>query len=995
MILNGPMALKELFSASQIATQPFFITHSMLDTIGHSHTTELLQFLLCDSFEAECNFGISKNWPTLGDIRVVLPADHRTLYSLPTSLIVPSETLYAILGYFARVLNQQQLIDEIGKTVAVFLLRPEGDSAWLGHNFIAMKLPPFRCKRTLHLAWSCADGELKYPFKTPPYYKLAWMGSIRYMQLSLCANTVLSELGIYSMLQLEDCGLTIPNEWLRRIKRIFWRDKGSSEFNQKIQFVGLRCDWGSIQNRILSSVIILKPQLYNFTRINQWQEWLLFQRLQPDNTWMAGQMAHIKPKTQLMPNRSYNPTLCGINSGLGDIYYRLITENSADIMLLIKSYSAGYFKMLKAHALCSPTGFPLDGQFRHLEFGDEMHTYYNFVPRDEVNCWKIMNKWGVRLKYHWQLSCPQQFFHSGSTAEDTSVFFRSSAYAPFDDSDLGLLMVRKNRETLIQLPDSYEAKVEKVIVYGSPNGDGDHDKVLREQIGLYYLGEEDQREKDRIAQGDPIPATSVYDQKYPIHYCDGIANPTAGDIMARCGIVVTKTTAGVSSFSNYELINLANKMEVAQKPVKYTPHTLTHSESEKVGSACKNPFSQVSREQDSCCNSTANIALNRSIIEEKMKEKHRKKMMEREKHQQEVIKREEERAARMQQVVRSNTSVQISKWKNELRAFAKAWSADLALLEVDPQWQAWDGMEQLNPASTGSTEALTCRYSNILRGYDNRDLIGLLRLAPRIARGELCRVLIHMMEDCTPYITANSRDARIHDKVKNFLSTAMDNLQHCNILTEEELQTQFGCNHLKFNDWHVYGTMTFDNFIAIPMKWTEEAHECTLQQEHTQPPGPGAEGEGRYSGTSIPKLPQNKEEAILDDAAVADQVNKVVHERINDAAEFTDQNFQPVQPSCSAQSPRHLACSPNPNTTQYPEDGKTQMINDTAIALQGGSKKGEQETQNMTQSSSMSKSTLIQDVVDAISYNNTAVFWKGEKESSVDSAPDSMSGNSP
>lgn len=898
MTLNGPVVLKELFVESQMAIQPFFITHSMLDNIGGAHLVELFKFLLCENFDGKCNFGISKNWPSLGNVRVVLPAGHSALHSSPTDIAVHSEDLYAILSYFAKTLNQQHLIDEIGKTVAMFLLRPEGDHAWLGHSFISMKLPPFRCKRTLHLAWANADGPLDYPLKTPPYYKLAWMGSVRYLQIGLSANTVLSELGLYSGLQLENSGVKMSREWCSAMYRLFSRQRGTCEFNVKIQHVGLRCDWGCLMNRITSSIIIMRPLLTNFVRVPQWQEWLLFQRLQPESTWMAGQMGHIIPKTLLQPQNSYNPTLCGIKSGVGDIYYRLITDESADVMLHAVSLSQGTMIIRKATTLSSPTGLPLDGQFRHLQVGDDINTYYHFVPRSEIACGRIMHDWHRRKEYHWQLCCNQNLATDSFGIRQGEVYLETSAMAPAHEIGTGHFSNPKVRSPTHTLIDSYEARNYGVKLYGSPDIANDNDS------------DDDENDSDSADTKQPYPdgisASAIYTQEYPIHYCQADKKPSVGVLMLRYGIKTTMTNAGVTVFSNQELYSMAAQMENLHELMTFVaPHPVDRLA----------PFDSIQSKQHNTVPTTACVSeIPQSVttdvtgkldkLAEKIRKKTQKRAQERKTMQEQMEQKEREKTAMMTTNSHSNVRAQISKWKKELRAFAKVWDADLTPLEIDPAWQAWDGMEDLSSASTGSADALTCRYSNILRQYDNKDLIDMLRLVPRICRGELCRVLSHMMDECVSFLTASSRDVHTHQRLKTFLTTATDNLQHCNILTEEELHSQFGCNHLRFSDWHCYGSLTFENFVEIPIKWTEEAENCQHKDEHTHAAGPGPEGEGRYSGTGAPYRPENWNlETISEEKSLVGKINDIAEDSISKTPQSEEQGFRSAREHCNAQSP--------------------------------------------------------------------------------------------
>lgn len=908
MTLNGPLVLREIFSQAQMAVQPFFITHSMLESIGGDNITALLLFLLCDNFEAKCHFGISKCWPPLGDVRAILPADHKALYNLPTRMAIQSENLYSLLSYFARVLGQQHLIDEIGKTVSMFLLRPEGDHTWLAHNFISIRLPLFRCKRSLHFAWSNADTKLTYPFKTPPYYKLAWIGSVRYMQVALAANTVLSELGVFSALQLENNGFEMSREWCREMLSNFRRDQGSCLFNSRLQFVGLRCDWGCLLNRITSSIIINRPMLCNFMRIIQWQEWLLFQRIQPESTWMAGQMGHIKPKTVLKPLHSYNPSLSGIESGLGDVYYRLLTENSSKLMLHVESFSIGRMVVREAASLSSLTGFPLDGQFRHIKVGNDINSYYHFVPRDEVDCSIIMGGWHRRISFHWQLHCPQQFLHSTMGLRDGDVYLESKAMPPTIDCNTGFFNTKGIVRKLCTLEDSYSTRKYGIALYGTPTL-----LQVQEESDVTSTSRDESVEEE---WSHGVPYDVMHNQVYPIHYCDSKYKPTAAELMLKYGIKLESSTAGVSLFDSIEMYSMAAKAEFLHGAIQYTSPDYARQANIGDGGTLAGRGAAGTNKNLETTFSIDHSTKGCEKIDNKlckMLKKREKKAAERK-----AALREAENLARERAVTKipqtvMNTSVNVSRIKNELRAFAKNNELDLVWLEMDPGWKSWDGMENLNAATTASRESLEERYSNILRSYNVRDLTQMMRLTPRIARVELCRTLLQLMEECVQYLGPGRRDIHIHDKLKTFLTTAIANLNQCNIMSEAELHSFYGCKHLKFDDWQIYGTLTPEAFWEVTLSWSEFVHNCPLWGEHDPQFGPTIEEEGRYMDKHGTSEVEVKVDKVLTEKELSDKISDVVDSIIKETDTIGDQGFRLAKECCSAQSPKSSVYSPVAN----------------------------------------------------------------------------------
>lgn len=894
MALNGPLALKELFSESQMAVQPFFLTHNMLDSIGCGNLIEIFQFLLSENFEARCHFMLSKNWPSLGQVRVILPSGHTTLHSAPTRLIVPSESLYAILSYFARALGQQHLIDEIGKTVAIFLMRPEGDHLWLGHNFITLKLPPFRCKRTLHLAWANTDVPLDYPMKTPPFYKLAWLGSIRYLQIGLCANTVLSELGVFSGLQLENSGIKMTKEWCAAMYRLFQRDRGSCEFNFRMQHISLRCDWGCILNRITSSVVIIRPLLVNFVRVPQWQEWLLFQRIQPESTWMSGQMGHITPKTILQPCKSYNPTLCGIESGLGDIYYRLISDGTAEVTLHAASFSMGTFITRKAQALCSTTGLPLDGQFRHLRLGDDIDTYYHFIVRSEIACGRIMNDWYKKKEYHWQLCCDQNFMQDGFGKRDGEIWLESSAAAPVENINTGFIGNPRLRGPQVELVDSHEARGNDVIVYGNPPGDGD-DPSVDEWSST--------EEADTTPYPEGVPISKLHEQKYPIHYCRAKREPSAGLLMLRYGIALSIATAGICALSNQELYSMASRGEVLHELSQYEPPHTRASNLARDGSPLRS--SSPTQAEQARCAPTNNDSLSRmERVARKIEKKNRKRAEERRAALAEMQELEARKMEKNMSAAGQVVNIDVEKWKGGLRTFAQSINADISLLEADSAWQSWDQLAKLNQAEPLVDEDARLKYQGILRLYGNRDLVVMLRLVPRLVRIELCKALIGLLEESAPYLLPCTRDIRAHERIVKFLTIAKANMSFCNVLTEAELQADQQCQHMHFTQWHLVGTLNYDSYFELVKSWSKIQYECPFAYEHQEPTPAQRLAESKGSaGIESPYTIDKKwlEDTVIEPEEISTLDNVMDVTIIRNVSEEM-QDFQSARGSCSAQS---------------------------------------------------------------------------------------------
>lgn len=876
--LNAPTVLKGLFSDAELGTQPFFITHAMLDANRGMPLKDIMFFLLSDHFEAEFQFGITRHWPELGDVKIVLPSDMDTVSSQRRSMALHSEDLYRLLEYFAMTLGQQTLIDEIGRTVACFLLRPEGDEAWLGHRHIILRLPPFRCRRSLHLAWAMQGYELKYKFKTPPYYKLAWIGCIRYMQIALCANTVLNEMGFYTVLQLAANNVIMPDEWYRNAKRLFRESNKIVQLNEKIQQVGLRTDWGCVLNRITASATIIKVNINNLARINQWYEWLLFQRLLPEGTWMAGQIGHIRAKTQLKPGRSYNPKLCGIESGVNDVYYRMATQDTAKMMIHVSSFAIGSFQARTAVTLGTCTGLPMDGQYRYISAGDDVHAFFHFVPRTIEECYIMMHEWHERTEYHWQMHVPKKYFHTAMGKKEGEIVLESQIEPPSETLYQQFVFEGVHSYAPIELAQLRTTRASEIIVYGTPTVTGD--------------SESDAEDIEDGDIGGPVDPEEVYRQLYPIHYCDEETRPTVGAKILRYGTKVKKTWGGMDMLSTEARYRRALEDEAEASFILYKPPEFPERSKE------------WSKNQRKKAREKARLERRRSESEREEKER-REKMEEKERQREQMVvelereaKKKLELAAKAQEVIRP---VNVTKQKEIYKGWCRSTGCDIEKVEQSDIWNMFNGMEDINMSAPGAKLALQNRYTGILQKMDNIDIIAMLKPVPVNSRGEFCRIMYNIINECTQFLTMSSHDRNIHNQLSKFFGTAMDNLAVCGAIDDEELKIAVGNPHAHIEDWKAIGTVSCEDYNSIITMAL-----CMTGEEE-------AEGSGTVTGVIPGKdneiCNQNDNDADVAQTSPEAIIEKAIKNTITSTPIDQQENFQLSKDSCSAQSPSTLAAS--------------------------------------------------------------------------------------
>lgn len=868
--LNGPNALRALFSEGQLGIEPFFVTPAMLDANRGLPVKQLMYLLLADNFQAETVFAVTRNWPEIGDVKLVLPSDMDNISLNTRNMVVHSNDLYRLLNYFAVTLGQQTLIDEIGRTVSIFLMRPEGDEAWLGHQSFSMSLPPFRSRRSLHFAWAMQGYELKYRFKKPPFYKLAWIGAIRYMQLALAANTVFNELGVYSALQLQATGVSMPTEWYDELSRLFFSTQRGPELNELIQRVGLRCDWGCIVNKAISSITLVKTKITNLTRVVQWYEWLLFQRMLPEGTWMAGQIGHIKAETKVKPGRSYNPALCGISSGINDVYYRMLTQGIGALKLHVTSFAQGKFIVRDAKALSTCTGFPLDGQFRYIGAADDIHTYYQFVPLTIQDCHSIMEEWRERTELHWQLYCPKKYYHTGVGKVDGELRLESRIDPPKEHLFTNFIHDGIHTFDPVALCDLRISQRKDIRIYGTPEAEGNSSSTTDEEF----------------RKVGPVLLEELEEQVYPIHYCEERKKPSVGVRVLKYGITVKRLWCGVSLLTQEELYETSLKYDLEAELLAYVPQAGGEPAAEwddlpwqkrrargKKKKHCKEKLQDIEQKKELAAQQK-HIAMSR---EAELK-----------------IEQERARKAAAAELLQKQMPVNVKKRKDEFYGWIKANDIDVGCADKIDVWHAFDGMEDVCLTAPGSKIALQNRYISILQKLDNTDLLMLLQQLPLLARAEFCRCIYNIMGDCVQYLTLSSQNRAVHEQITRFLGAAMDNLAFNGSLNDIELQTTTGNPAAHIEDWKVIGVMDSMDYLNLLMQL------CTPVTQADD------------NATLI-----DAQKSIDAETLISEQQKQVI---MKEPAEET-QNFRSATESCSAQS--HDLLVPSPEVDGIAHSGET------------------------------------------------------------------------
>nr|WAK77383.1 MAG: hypothetical protein [Totiviridae sp.] len=536
---------------------PFFLPLHLINHCPGIPAVKLMNLLLCERFDAHIIFGINKNWPPLGKIKLYIPGDATSEYHDLDHLTVESHVLKKLGQVLASLCQMERLFEEIGITVAQFLYRPEGDSAWFGHSEIQVGLPPFRCARTLHFAWADTSVLGVYHYAQAPLYKAAWHGAISYFLQSLAVNAVLCENNIFTFIQLENHGVK-ASKYMRELwlSLMSYNDSRLRLIN-RAQHVGIRFGWGNIFNRITGGIRFVRPDGRKFTRILQWAEWALFSTVFGENSFLPAMMTPMRTDYSPTAGIRYRPTVVGNITASTDALYRLFMADIGEIGLKVYGPldSAQFIENIPA--LAGPTGYPLDGQYRDIQVSRTHNADWYFTVVDVADINDLYIGWPRRMECLWSLNAPREsidrlesyFEDEDRTVENQMAITGESRAPPSVDYKYIL-------ESML-----HTTPGPKIINFGSEGkitfcvdaGDEEADADLNECMAAPAVA------ATRAVFAD----ADTFDQP-TIHYCRRKKEPSIGERMRKYGLRPIRSTCGVNNMAYVSADRTPPRMHTAE-----------------------------------------------------------------------------------------------------------------------------------------------------------------------------------------------------------------------------------------------------------------------------------------------------------------------------------------------------------------------------------------------------------------------------------------------
>lgn len=401
---NTPRSLTDYLMANNANTKLFYLGHHTTSALGQSRVLFLLSVLLAEGLKGNFRFAVTKNWPSLGRVRLAYAAVNGG-ENLTVQGSIGSHELFELLQYYAIFLNQAQLVEEIGRTVASFLFRPVGDKMWYGHDAISLALPNFTCGQTIFFSFCLQPPADPVELKSHPFYKYAWVGAISYLQMSLCLGTAITNKEIPSRYAAAMNGISIDKDWWNNIRSDFNVGVWGPKINSLAQVIGRQLGWGLIFNRITVSIAFQQHNPINYIHKSkpiQWSDWLVFRSQVHEGTAFSALMGHLVPKYTLSSRRPYGRGVVEGRADASEVFYRILMLNHGSVILSNRhpekpNQCLGYKNVPLAY-----NGMPIDGLFKRFGHPKGGASIPLFFLEDELDTHYVNTQWFKRIGLVWK-----------------------------------------------------------------------------------------------------------------------------------------------------------------------------------------------------------------------------------------------------------------------------------------------------------------------------------------------------------------------------------------------------------------------------------------------------------------------------------------------------------------------------------------------------------------------------------------------------------------
>lgn len=394
---------------STTSIEPFVIGRSLH---GRSDAFTIISNLIVGlsyTFKAPHHFVLTRFWPPIYNVRIFVYNDC-PIKSEPILARIYPEGILKTINYLGVMLGQTTFFYDIGRTVASFICRPEGDKLWMGYSHIKMRLPPFHCQQTLFFDLAQGNtGDDYVPPLAPNIYKSIWEGNILYMWQSVFIRTVLMERGFYSYAH------TISTNLFDECPRFFrdyknygmWEadwtyltgeEANGIKLNLYAQAVALRMGLGAIFNCCTAWIepVFFEPRVMLTSQSPTWSETLLVWNVVHAETAFGAIINGLGLDDHYSSERIYYNVDVPSRSGRASTGHYASYLRGGGPILQLRANDRIIHEVFYSSLPIGPDTLPVDGLFKTLRWAQNASITwaYAFSNRDanlrffrEKDCW--------------------------------------------------------------------------------------------------------------------------------------------------------------------------------------------------------------------------------------------------------------------------------------------------------------------------------------------------------------------------------------------------------------------------------------------------------------------------------------------------------------------------------------------------------------------------------------------------------------------------------
>jgi hypothetical protein len=313
---------------------------------------------------------ILKLWPEINNAVLAMLGARETILSYST---LSARAIWCAIEVYVVQMKLHEQWKEVFEAVSAMVWRPEGDSAFCGHQAVQMALPRSQMQAaalgpTLMMMrhWEEYGNDIKQPLLP----EIAWRGTSRYMIWALLYRDMVAQAGGAELRIIANAA-----DFVKRCEWLVYSRGPQNPLNVSIEIVAKEFGWNNLLGNILRTVQGMSRASYGNQMplgINvpikskmmlQWEEALNCTTMLPEGCYALSLLYPAKPLgipvecTWLQPRQVFN------RYGITDAVYSLIEAGVKSVGYLSTNSYTATCKVRKASILKSYRDRPRDSQF--------------------------------------------------------------------------------------------------------------------------------------------------------------------------------------------------------------------------------------------------------------------------------------------------------------------------------------------------------------------------------------------------------------------------------------------------------------------------------------------------------------------------------------------------------------------------------------------------------------------------------------------------------